>query len=46
VLWGVVMLVLIGQLPNASRSLAWLSLFFPIYYVALSLALHRKRSEL
>jgi phosphatidylcholine synthase len=46
VLWGVVMLVLIGQLPNASRSLAWLSLFFPIYYVALSLALHGKRSEL
>ncbi len=43
-LWGVVMLVLILRLPNPPRSLAWLSLFFPIYYVALSFVLHRQRS--
>ena len=44
-LWGVVMLVLILRLPNPPRSLAWLSLLFPIYYVALSVALHRQRSR-
>jgi phosphatidylcholine synthase len=44
-LWGVLMLVLILRLPNPPRSLAWLSLFFPIYYLALSVILHRKRSE-
>jgi phosphatidylcholine synthase len=43
-LWGVLMLVLILTLPNASRTLAWLSLFFPIYYVLLSFSLHRKRA--
>jgi phosphatidylcholine synthase len=43
-LWGGLMLVLILTLPNASRTLAWLSLFFPIYYVLLSFTLHRKRS--
>jgi phosphatidylcholine synthase len=44
ILWGALMLVLILTLPNASRTLAWLSLFFPIYYVLLSFTLHRKRS--
>ena len=43
-LWGGLMLVLILRLPNPPRSLAWLSLFFPIYYVALSVALQRQRS--
>ncbi len=44
VLWGVLMLVLILRLPSPPKSLAWLSLFFPIYYVSLSVALHRRRS--
>ena len=43
-LWGVLMLVLILRLPYPPRVLAWLSLLFPIYYVALSVALHRQRS--
>jgi phosphatidylcholine synthase len=45
-LWGALMLVLILRLPSPPRSLAWVSLFFPIYYVSLSLALHRKSSHL
>jgi phosphatidylcholine synthase len=45
-LWGVVMLVLILRLPDPPRSLAWLSLIFPMYYVSLSLALHRRRARL
>ncbi len=44
-LWGVLMLVLILRMPNPPISLAWLSLFFPVYYFALSVILHRKRSE-
>jgi len=44
-LWGVLMLVLILRLPNPPRSLTWLSLFFPIYYTFLSVALHRRRSD-
>jgi phosphatidylcholine synthase len=43
VLWGVLMLVLILRLPDPPRWLPWLSLVFPIYYVSLSLALHRNR---
>jgi phosphatidylcholine synthase len=46
VLWGVLILVLILRLPNPPRSLAWLSLFFPIYYVSLSVALHTRRAGL
>jgi hypothetical protein len=45
-LWGVLMLVLILRLPNPPTSLAWLSLFFPIYYLSLSIALHRQRATL
>ena len=45
VLWGVLMLVLILRLPDPPRSLAWLSLTFPIYYISLSLTLHRKRRK-
>ena len=45
-LWGVLMLVLILRLPTPSRTLACLSLFFPSYYVLLSVALHRQRSSL
>lgn len=42
-LWSLMMLVLILQLPTPQRSLAWLSLFFPAYYTALSFVLHARR---
>ena len=42
-LWGVTMLVLILQLPRPHKLLAWVSLAFPAYYTALSLALHAGR---
>ena len=42
-LWSLMMLVLILQLPTPQRWLAWLSLFFPVYYTALSLVLHSRR---
>jgi phosphatidylcholine synthase len=44
-LWGVMMLVLILQLPRLHRSLAWLSLFFPAYYTVLSFVLHSRRAR-
>ena len=44
-LWSVMMLALIMQLPTPQRSLAWLSLFFPVYYTALSFVLHARRSR-
>jgi phosphatidylcholine synthase len=43
-LWGAVMLFLIFTLPNPPRVVAWLSLSFPVYYVALSVVLHLRRS--
>jgi phosphatidylcholine synthase len=43
--WGILMLVLILQLPNPSKTLAWASLFFPVYYTGLSIALHARRSR-
>ena len=44
-LWSLMMLALIMQLPTPQRALAWLSLFFPVYYTALSLVLHARRSH-
>jgi phosphatidylcholine synthase len=44
-LWGLMMLALIIQLPTPHKSMAWLSLFFPVYYTALSLVLHARRSR-
>ena len=38
--WGAGLLFLLTQFPTPSRWLAWLSLFFPIYYMAMSLHLH------
>lgn len=43
--WSAIMLVLILQLPTPQRSLAWLSLFFPVYYTGLSLMLHARRAR-
>jgi phosphatidylcholine synthase len=42
-IWSVMMLWLVWTLPDASRRLAWVSLFFPIYYGVLSAVLHRRR---
>ena len=42
-IWGVLMLVLILRLPAAPRSVALLSLFFPVYYGLLSVRLHLQR---
>jgi phosphatidylcholine synthase len=43
--WGLMMLALILQLPTPQQSIAWASLFFPVYYTALSLVLHSRRSR-
>jgi phosphatidylcholine synthase len=45
VVWGAMMLVLIVRLPDSPQQVAWLSLFFPIYYLTLSLVLQRQRSH-
>jgi len=44
-LWSLMMLVLILQLPTPPRMVAWLSLFFPVYYTILSLVLHARRTR-
>ncbi len=43
--WGVLMLYLLWQLPAANRTLLWLSLAFPGYYVVLSVVLHTRRNR-
>jgi phosphatidylcholine synthase len=45
ILWGGLVLMMILQLPNAPRTIVWLSLFFPIYYVTFSLILHARRAR-
>ena len=45
IMWGVGMAVLLAQFPTPSRTLAWVSLLFPIYYMALSVHLHFRRIE-
>jgi phosphatidylcholine synthase len=45
-LWSVLILVLVLGLPTPSRTLAWISLFFPAYYAVLSIALNRRRPGL
>ena len=42
-LWGLMMLTLVLQLPTPPRWLAWVSLFFPMYYTILSVILHARR---
>ena len=44
--WAVCMIVLLLQFPTPSHQLAAASLFFPIYYMALSLYLHFRRPSL
>lgn len=43
VVWGVMVVALILQLPDASRGLLIGSLFFPVYYTVLSLVLQFRR---
>jgi len=43
--WGVCMAVLLTQFPTPSHTLAALSLFFPIYYFAISFHLHFRRAQ-
>jgi phosphatidylcholine synthase len=45
-IWAALMLVVVYLLPDAPRGLVIASLFFPVYYVALSLSLHKRRSSL
>ncbi|GIW43066.1 MAG: phosphatidylcholine synthase [Candidatus Binatia bacterium] len=46
VLWGICLFVLLAQFPRPSKTLGWISLFFPIYYLALSVHLDRKAKGL
>jgi phosphatidylcholine synthase len=39
-IWGLIMIILLSQFPAPSRVLAVVSLYFPVYYVGLSLYLH------
>jgi phosphatidylcholine synthase len=41
--WGVSMIVMIWQMPDVSRTVFWISLAFPAYYVLLSLVLEQRR---
>lgn len=38
--WALIMVALLAQFPEPSRSLAVVSLFFPIYYIGMSLYVH------
>jgi phosphatidylcholine synthase len=42
-IWGVMIILIIAMLPEVSRLLLLTSLFFPLYYVVLSLLLQRRR---
>src|SRR5262245_9980706 len=41
--WGILVMVMFWQMPNVSRTVFWLSLVFPIYYVLLSFGLELRR---
>lgn len=40
VVWGVLGLMMIARLPDASQTLGWVSLYFPLYYVVGSVVYH------
>jgi phosphatidylcholine synthase len=46
VLWGILVMTMLWQMPNVSRTVFWLSLAFPVYYVLLSFTLHMRRRKL
>jgi phosphatidylcholine synthase len=41
--WGILVMVMLWQMPDVSRTVFWLSLVFPIYYVLLSFGLELRR---
>ncbi|MBI2827879.1 MAG: CDP-diacylglycerol O-phosphatidyltransferase [Acidobacteria bacterium] len=43
VLWGVLMVAMLWQMPAVSQPIFWTSLVFPVYYLLLSLALEVRR---
>ena len=43
--WAVMVTAMVVQLPSVSRGLLIASLFFPVYYTVLSVALHARRSR-
>jgi hypothetical protein len=43
VLWGILVMMMLWQMPNVSRTIFWLSLAFPVYYVLLSFTLDLRR---
>jgi phosphatidylcholine synthase len=45
VIWGLMVLQMIVMLPDVPRLLLLASLFFPVYYFVLSLALNRRRAR-
>jgi phosphatidylcholine synthase len=45
IVWAIMGIVLIVQLPDPSRWLAWLSLFYPIYYTVASFVYDRKSRD-
>jgi phosphatidylcholine synthase len=44
-IWSVLMLLMLWQYPDVSRLVIWVSLAFPVYYIALSLWLHFRGSD-
>jgi hypothetical protein len=45
VIWGVMTIAIIAMLPDVPPVLLNVSLFFPIYYTVLSLALNARRAR-
>ncbi len=45
ILWAAMLLLIVLALPDAPRRLTVVSLLFPLYYIAASLALHARRSR-
>lgn len=43
--WGTMCLLMIARMPGRSPWLAWSSLFFPAYYMVLSIVLSRRRQQ-
>jgi phosphatidylcholine synthase len=44
-IWGALMIVMLWRMPLVPAIVFWLSLAFPLYYLALSLMLHRRRNR-
>ena len=41
--WGILVMVMLWQMPSVSRTVFWLSLMFPVYYVLLSFGVELRR---